>query len=221
MTLLYVHRLTISDAAGQRLIDGLSLHLEAGSTLGIAGGPGAGKMLLANALCGALPGGLAITGGRILVGNRDLAADPMLNDGVVAFGQAGQPLRAALVAIYIEGEAPPRRIPPDTGAIVMARSPRELPEHADDIAVLCGGRLVEHARAQRLKRLPRHPYTEALLADQAPAEPMTMLAGCPWRLACPHAEAACDDADMRPQMVWVDHATACRRWRSLWPLAGS
>ena len=215
MTLLYVHRLTIVDEAGQKLIDQLSLHLEAGQTLGIAGATGAGKALLGNALCGALPAGLSIAAGRILVGNRDLAREPTLNDGVVAFGLHGEPLTAALVAIYAEGEAPPRRLPPDTAAIAFAREPRALLESVDEIAVLCGGRLVERAPANRIATMARHPYTEAML-QQEPAASCEPLSGCPWCLACPHADSACDTADMSLQMVSEDHATTCLHWRRLW-----
>ncbi|MDP6954199.1 MAG: ATP-binding cassette domain-containing protein [Alphaproteobacteria bacterium] len=218
MTLLYVHRLTIVDEAGQKLIDQLSLHLEAGQTLGIAGAAGAGKSLLGNALCGALPSGLAISAGRILVGNRDLAKEPTLNDGVVAFGLQGEPLTATLVAIYAEGETPPARLPPDTAAIIFADSPETLLSSTDEIAVLCGGRLVERAPASHIATMARHPYTVAMLADEhvPSCQPATPLSGCPWRLACQHADAACDAADMNLQMVSVEHATTCLRWRQLW-----
>lgn len=218
MTLLYVHCLTIVDEAGQKLLDQISLHLETGQTLGIAGAAGAGKALLGNALCGALPAGLSISTGRILVGNRDLAREPMLNDGVVAFGLHGKPLTAPLVAIYAEGEALPSLLPPDTAAIAFARDPRALPESVDEIAVLCGGRLVERAPANRIQAMARHPYTVDMLAQEpaSPCEPATLLSGCPWRLACPHADSACDTADMSLQMVSEDHATTCLHWRRLW-----
>jgi ABC-type dipeptide/oligopeptide/nickel transport system ATPase component len=215
VTLLYVHRLTIVDEAGQKLINQISLHLEAGQRLGVAGAAGAGKALLGNALCGALPKGLSISEGRILVGNRDLVAQPMLNDGVVAFGLHGEPLTAPLVAIYAEGEAAPARLPPDTAAIAFARDPQVLLQSVDEVAVLCGGRLVERAPANRIATMARHPYTEAML-QQEPAAPCEPLSGCPWRFACPHADSACDAADMGLQMISEDHATTCLHWRRLW-----
>jgi ABC-type dipeptide/oligopeptide/nickel transport system ATPase component len=217
VTLLYAHELTVADDAGRRVLEGVSLHLDAGQVLGLAGGPGDGKTVLAQALAGTLPAGLRIAGGRILVGNLDFAAEPALNDGVVAFNAAGEPLRATLVAVHDEGK-PPCRPPPHTGAIVAGRDLAALAHAADEIAVLCAGRIVERGPALHVLRAARHPYTRALAeAGDDPREARTALSGCPFRLACAHAVATCAEAPMRLQMVNRDHATTCVRWRALWP----
>jgi ABC-type dipeptide/oligopeptide/nickel transport system ATPase component len=220
VTLLYVHRLSVADAEGHHVLDGVSFHLDPGQVLGIAGGSGAGKRLLCDLLSGARPDGLAITEGRILLGNRDLAADPWQNDGTVAFSESGERLRKTLIALYDNPTAVPEHpVTPDTAALVIDRSPAALVPICDEIAILCAGRLVEHGPAQALVESPRHPYTEALIAaDGTPAEITTARDGCPYRPACRHAIDACATTALRLQMTTPDHATACARRRDLWPV---
>lgn len=220
MTLLYVHQLSVADSSGRLLLDKVSLHLDSGQVLGIAGGPGAGKSLLCDIVSGAVLDGLSIVTGRILIGNSDLAAEPSLNEGVVAFGKTGNRMRDALVTIYDRpADVPAESLSAETGTLVMARSPTELAPICDEIAVLCAGRLVERGPAKTLLAAPRHPYTEALITDEdQPEEALSVAAGCVWRPACRHAIDACSTAAIRMQMVAPDHATACARRRDLWPI---
>lgn len=211
MTLLYVHALTVADASGHRLLDGLSLHLDPGQVLGLAGGAGAGKTLLATILSGAPPRNLEIIGGRVLFGDRDLLQEN------------GDPAAETPVAIYDQGAATraPRR-KKDSGAIVIDRDPTALAEICDEIAVLCAGRLVERAAARDLIAAPRHPYTQALLDRTGPENDLgPVRAGCPFYTACPRSDPACLQADMRLQMISDDHASACARWRAIWPLVSA
>lgn len=213
MTLLYIHALTVADAAGNRLLDRLSLDVDAGQVLGLSGGPGAGKSLLRDIVSGAMPAGLEIAGGRILFGNRDLAAEPRLMDD--------RNVPEPPIPIYEHPSAAPAgRDASDTGAIVIDRDPAALAYICDEIAVLCAGRLVERAPSRELINAPRHPYTRALLeGDGSDFGLGSGTDGCPFRPTCPQSEAACDQATMRLQMISADHATACTRWRALWPAA--
>jgi ABC-type glutathione transport system ATPase component len=61
-----------------RAIDGVSLHVQPGQCLGIVGEPGCGKTMTALSVMQLLPPGGYITGGRILLGDRDISA---LDDG--------------------------------------------------------------------------------------------------------------------------------------------
>jgi ABC-type glutathione transport system ATPase component len=217
VTLLYVHALSVADRSGRRLLDRIELHLDPGQTLGLAGGRASGKTLLCLALAGALPDGLAIAGGRVLLGNRDLAAEPWLNDGVLAFGFDGQALRGAMVALYDEPESPPPRPARDTAAIVTGPSVEALARQADEIAVLCAGRLVERGPSAEVLAAPRHPYTEALIEGRANAHTASVAAeGCRWRTACTYPIEDCAGAASDLQMVSAERMTACIRWRALW-----
>ncbi len=221
MTLLYIHALTVVDTAGRRLLDRLSLHVDAGQVLGLAGGPQVGKSLLCDLLCGALPVGLEITNGRILLGNSDRTAEPSRNDGIIAFGGDGKHRSEALIAVYAYPTAVPAgRQPADTGAIVIDRDPAALADLCDEIAILCAGRLVERAPSTDLIRSPRHPYTKALLDGSRSNGGLDLTAeGCPFQPACSHREPVCHQANMLMQMISTEHATACARWRDLWPVA--
>lgn len=79
--LLSVQDLTVefSTAAGvARALDGVSFDVAAGETLAILGESGCGKSTTAQAIMALLPKPAgAITGGRILYGGRDLAAEPV------------------------------------------------------------------------------------------------------------------------------------------------
>lgn len=81
---------------------------------------------------------------------------------------------------------------------------------SDRIAVMYAGRLVELGDAAEVLAHPRHPYTVRLLGctpssadtDQplatiagTPPDPRRFPAGCRFAARCPHATAACADAD--------------------------
>ncbi len=78
--LLSVRDLVVSwrgaDGRSNRVVDGVSLDLDAGETLGIAGESGSGKSTLARALLGHVRAGSVIEAGSITLGGRDLAALP-------------------------------------------------------------------------------------------------------------------------------------------------
>ncbi|MFF9896920.1 dipeptide ABC transporter ATP-binding protein [Streptomyces longispororuber] len=57
-------------------LDGVSLDVAPGETLGVVGESGSGKTMTALSVLGLLPPGGAITGGRVLFAGRDLAAAP-------------------------------------------------------------------------------------------------------------------------------------------------
>lgn len=61
------------EADGVALIDGLSLTLAPGTILGLVGESGSGKSMTVMSIPGLLPAGCGITGGRIRLGDRDLA----------------------------------------------------------------------------------------------------------------------------------------------------
>jgi len=79
--LLSVENLTVefSTAAGvARALDGVSFEVRAGETLAILGESGCGKSTTAQAIMGLLPKPAgSVTGGRIVYGGRDLAAEPV------------------------------------------------------------------------------------------------------------------------------------------------
>jgi peptide/nickel transport system ATP-binding protein len=96
----------------------------------------------------------------------------------------------------------------------------------DEVAVMYGGRVLEHAPTRSLFRAMRSPYTKALLAaipriDAPPHTPLAAIpgrppdlarlpAGCAFAPRCEHASARCTAE--RPPLVAADsgsHAVAC------------
>lgn len=71
MTLLDINDLTIDLANGRRLLDGISLDVAAGETVGLVGESGSGKSLTARTVLGLTPAGARI-GGRVVLDGRDV-----------------------------------------------------------------------------------------------------------------------------------------------------
>ncbi|MEU6285300.1 ABC transporter ATP-binding protein [Streptomyces sp. NPDC047028] len=100
-------------------------------------------------------------------------------------------------------------------------------EIADHVAVLYGGRLVEHSDVLTLFEGARHPYSQALLTcfrsgrDAAPKTPFTTITGsppvggtppgCPFHPRCPDADARCGTDLPEPIMLSDEHTAACHR----------
>ena len=89
---------------------------------------------------------------------------------------------------------------------------------SDSIAVMCMGKVVEHADCLNMFQAPRHPYTQALLsavpmvkrakrAQQKrilipgdPPNPINLSVGCRFANRCPVAEAICQtiEPELKP-----------------------
>ncbi|MDX6744834.1 ABC transporter ATP-binding protein [Actinocorallia sp. A-T 12471] len=104
----------------------------------------------------------------------------------------------------------------ETGAatVMVSHDLDLVARHADDVAVMYAGRLVETGPAAKISARPRHPYTRALLESrprlgaargplpvipgQAP-HPSARPSGCAFHPRCPLALARC--ATETPQLV--------------------
>ncbi len=101
-------------------------------------------------------------------------------------------------------------------------------EHADRIAVMHAGHVVETAPTETLIKAPRHPYTQSLVAaTPGPAVRLADLAAIPGNLPdlrrddlpscryserCPRYDTTCD-GPLSPQWLAADHAVTC--WHPL------
>jgi peptide/nickel transport system ATP-binding protein len=71
--ILSVENLSARTRVGDVLLRNVDLTVARGKIMGLIGESGAGKSMLAKAILGILPGGIALTGGRILFEGQDLA----------------------------------------------------------------------------------------------------------------------------------------------------
>lgn len=234
MTVIFAHDLVVADDQGP-LLGPLTFHLDEGQCLGVLGAPRSGKTILYQLLTGNLPAGVRIDGGRLFYRNRDLAggaAEPVstypvsVNPGAdSAVATAGSDDQMALIADTAAIGDPAERARTlrtlldrraETGAaiIITAVDPADLPPECDALAILMAGHLAEHGPGDILSGVARHPYTAqgdvSMPLDRPPA-------GCPFRGSCELAVDLCESAPMTLQIVDIDHATACIRWREMVP----
>ncbi|MDX1779731.1 MAG: ABC transporter ATP-binding protein [Thalassovita sp.] len=95
------------------------------------------------------------------------------------------------------------------GLVLITHNLGIVARHAQNVAVMYGGRVVERATARQLYREPRHPYTQGLLASVprldlprdtplqpvpgAPPDPTVALPGCRFHPRCPKATDVCSE----------------------------
>ncbi|MEZ0076034.1 ABC transporter ATP-binding protein [Planotetraspora sp. GP83] len=108
--------------------------------------------------------------------------------------------------------------------LVITHDVGAVAEVADDLAVMYGGRVVEHGRITEVLGAPRHPYTQGLiraiprlsgdisLARALPGRPPTLgtlpVAGCVFRERCDRRMEICETVE--PESVTLDGRTvAC------------
>jgi peptide/nickel transport system ATP-binding protein len=98
-------------------------------------------------------------------------------------------------------------------------------EIADTVAVMYGGRIVEHGPAPAIFERPAHPYTRALVEsprrsrDAAPKQRFEAIpgtpplgdfpAGCPFHPRCPHAMPVCAETMPPVTALAPGHVGAC------------
>jgi oligopeptide/dipeptide ABC transporter ATP-binding protein len=94
----------------------------------------------------------------------------------------------------------------------------------DEVAVMYGGRIVEHAKTAEIYRNPKHPYTVGLLQSiprlyhkqdrlnvirgNVP-NPLTIPPGCSFHPRCPKRFEPCDRWVPSLSAVDTDHLAAC------------
>jgi peptide/nickel transport system ATP-binding protein len=99
-----------------------------------------------------------------------------------------------------------------TSVLLISHDLSLVARHADDVAVLYAGRIVEWGTAAAITSAPRHPYTRALIAatprpghglptplEGAPPRLRDIARGCAFAPRCPHAVATC--SEQRPALV--------------------
>jgi oligopeptide/dipeptide ABC transporter ATP-binding protein len=99
--------------------------------------------------------------------------------------------------------------------------------YCDEMAVMYLGSIVEQGRASEVFGSPQHPYTQALLSAQLPADPsvtvsrvmlggeipspVNLPAGCLFATRCPLAIDECRAARPEPRVIDGTHRAACIR----------
>jgi oligopeptide/dipeptide ABC transporter ATP-binding protein len=112
------------------------------------------------------------------------------------------------------------------GILMITHDLSTAVHHADRIAVMYLGRIVELGPAKDVVRHPSHPYTRALVAAvprasrspgrvelpaAEPPDPAAIPAGCRFRLRCPVAVVSCehDDPPLFDVPMHTGHRVAC------------
>ena len=140
---------------------------------------------------------------------------------------ADEPTTALDVTVQAEILALVRELQAERGLVVVwiTHDMGVVAEIADEVAVMYGGRIVEHAPVRETFARPLHPYTRALIATAReepgtpPKAPFATIAGqpptgeippgCPFHPRCPVAVSRCA-TDLPPiRELREGHAVAC------------
>jgi len=111
------------------------------------------------------------------------------------------------------------------GLLLITHDLGLVARHADRVAVMYAGRIVETAKTQELFAEPRHPYTRALLAcvprlsgdrrqrlqsiEGQPPDLADLPPGCAFAPRCAHAITHCREARPDLEAASADHMRAC------------
>ncbi len=113
-----------------------------------------------------------------------------------------------------------------TAVLLITHDLGVVADHADHVAVMYAGRVVEHAPAAQLFARPEHPYTIGLLgARPSAASPTARLAsiegtvpdlrtpppGCRFAPRCPFRIARCETEAPALTTLGAEHGVACHR----------
>jgi peptide/nickel transport system ATP-binding protein len=113
-----------------------------------------------------------------------------------------------------------------TAVLLITHDLGVVADHADRVAVMYAGRIVEEAPAEQLFARPEHPYTIGLLgARPSAATPSARLAsiegtvpdlrnppqGCRFAPRCPFRIARCEVEAPALRAIGSDHGVACHR----------
>ncbi|MDR7275892.1 ATP-binding cassette domain-containing protein [Catenuloplanes atrovinosus] len=224
--MLSVRQVTVTFGEDQFALCEVAFDLPAGAILGVAGEPGSGRTTLTRVLTGELTDFT----GRLTLRPRDGGPEITLRPGTPRPSR-WERLAAASPRV-LDADTPaltPRQrhadvlviddAPPSAEAIgrlarlrdrhgfavvVTCTDPAALRGVADEVAVLYGGRLVEHGRAEDVWAGPHHPHTIDLFggAGTGPSRPAGT-PGCPYRHRCAYRMTVCDDTDPALDLVTV------------------
>ena len=140
---------------------------------------------------------------------------------------ADEPTTALDVTVQAEILALVRELQVELGLVVVwiSHDMGVVAEIADEVAVMYGGRIVEHAPVAEVFARPLHPYTAALIGSAreqpgAPAKsPFVTIAGqpptgdvppgCPFHPRCPIAVPRCSTDAPAIRELGVGHTVAC------------
>jgi peptide/nickel transport system ATP-binding protein len=130
----------------------------------------------------------------------------------------------------------------DTAVVMITHDLGVIAETVDDVAVMYGGRIVEHAPTTTIFRAPEHPYTWGLLRSiprldvardveltPIPGRPPSLInlpSGCSFHPRCPYVQPSHKEIDPTLEPVTegdtehqaaclLDHTTRLKLWEKL------
>lgn len=219
MGTLFIDRLSIVKD-GRPIIRDLTLFADPGEIVGLVADNVQSLTELVELLAGHPKPGLSVTG-MVLFGNQNLLA-PKGVDPSSAGHQSkivNCPDTNSQLVLYpkpFDQNEPPRVPAEYDGATVIIVGERidQLTTQCKSLAVFCNGSLMERRPAEAPLDARAHPFTHAIWRNN-PDLIGGQGTGCPYVPNCDKSVTGCTSADLKQQMIDVDHSTACIRWRDL------
>src|SRR6266487_2156231 len=208
-----------------KAVDGVSLHVDKGETLGLVGESGSGKTVTAQSILRIVPQPGRIVGGTVEFEGKNLLA---LRESAM------QQIRGKEIAYITQDPTttldPVYSVGDQLMEVMMTHHMGIVADTCDRVTVVYAGQVCETGTVEQVFLSPKHPYTEALLTSVPSVamrrERLSVIpgnvpnlieppSGCRFHPRCSYSQEICADKEPALERVSEGRMVHCHRWKEI------